>query len=57
LKTIKIITTIEEQLLLEQLEIILKTSKKDWFTDLNSAEREEIELGLKQAVNEEFISH
>ena len=50
------LTTIDESLL-EKLEIILKTSKKDWFTDLNSEEKKEIEIGLKQADNDEFISH
>jgi hypothetical protein len=55
-KFIKELTTIDESLL-EKLEIILKTSKKDWFTDLNSEEKEEIEIGLKQAENDEFISN
>ena len=41
----------------EKLEIILKTSKKDWFTELNSEEKQEIEIGLRQAENVEFISH
>jgi hypothetical protein len=50
------LTTIDENLL-EKLEIILKTSKKDWFTNLNSEEKLEIEIGLKQAENNEFISH
>ena len=50
------LTTVDEQLL-EKLEIILKTSKKDWFADLNSEEKIEIEIGLKQAQNDEFISH
>ncbi|MFH6970147.1 hypothetical protein [Flavobacterium petrolei] len=50
------LTTIDESLL-ERLEIILKTSKKDWFTDLNSDEKLEIEIGLKQAENDEFISN
>jgi predicted transcriptional regulator len=50
------LTTIDESLL-EKLEIILKTSKKDWFTDLNSEEKQQIEIGLKQAENDEFISH
>jgi predicted transcriptional regulator len=50
------LTTIDESLL-EKLEIILKTSKKDWFTDLNAEEKKEIEIGLKQAENDEFISH
>jgi hypothetical protein len=31
-----------DESLLEKLEIILKTSKKDWFTDLNSEEKLEI---------------
>lgn len=50
------LTTIDESLL-EKLEIMLNTSKKDWFTDLNSEEKKEIEIGLKQAENDEFISH
>jgi predicted transcriptional regulator len=50
------LTTIDESLL-EKLEIILKTSKKDWFIDLTSEEKLEIEIGLKQAENDEFISH
>ena len=50
------LTAIDESLL-EKLEIILKTSKKDWFTDLTLEEKLEIELGLKQAENDEFISH
>ena len=50
------LATIDESLL-EKLEIILKTSKKDWFTDLNSEEKKDIEIGLKQADNDEFISH
>jgi hypothetical protein len=46
-----------DESLLEKLEIILKPVKKDWFTDLNSEEKLEIEIGLKQAENDEFISH
>ena len=41
----------------EKLEIFLKANKKDWFTDLNSEEKLELEIGLKQAENDEFISH
>ena len=40
----------------QKTELILKTSKKDWFEDLSSEEKEEIEIGLKQAENDEFIS-
>ena len=47
------LTTIDESLLDE---LILKTSKKDWFTDLTAEEKQEIEIGLKQAENEDFIS-
>ena len=50
------LTRIDENLL-EKLEIILKTSKKDWFVDLNSEEKLTIEIGLKQAENDEFINH
>ena len=50
------LTKIDEDLL-EKLEIILKTNKKDWFVDLNSEEKLEIEIGLKQAENDEFINH
>ncbi|WP_291097965.1 MULTISPECIES: hypothetical protein [unclassified Flavobacterium] len=55
-KFIQELTTVDESLL-EKLEIILKTSKKDWFADLNSEEKLEIEIGLKQAENDDFISH
>lgn len=50
------LTSVDEQLL-EKLEIILKTSKKDWFAELNSEEKKEIEIGLKQAKNNEFLNH
>ena len=55
-KFIQELTTIDESLL-EKLEIVLKTSKKDWFVDLNAEEKQEIESGLKQAENDEFIPH
>jgi hypothetical protein len=55
-KFIQELTTIDESLL-EKLEIVLKTNKKDWFTNLTPEEKDEIEIGLKQAENEEFISH
>jgi hypothetical protein len=55
-KFIQELTTIDESLL-EKLEIILKTSKRDWFDDLGSEEKQEIEIGLKQAEKDEFISH
>ena len=49
-------TTIDESLL-EKLEIVLKTSNKDWLTDLNSEEKQEIEIGLKEAENDECVSY
>jgi len=55
-KFIQELTTIDESLL-EKLEIVLKTNKKDWFADLNAEEKLEIEIGLKQAENDEFINH
>jgi len=50
------ITTMDE-LLLEKLEIVLKTNKKDWFDDLSLEEKQEIEIGLKEAYNDQLISH
>jgi len=50
------LTTIDESLL-EKLEILLKANKKDWSCELSSEERQEIEIGLKQADNNELICH
>jgi hypothetical protein len=50
------LTTIDEKLL-EKLEIVLKTNKKDWFLDLSLEEKREIEIGLKQADNDELVNH
>ena len=46
-----------DKLLIDKIELVLKANKKDWFLDLNAGEKEEIEIGLKQAENNEFISH
>jgi predicted transcriptional regulator len=50
------LTTIDENLL-EKLEIVLKTSKSDWYDDLNLSEKQEIEIGLQEANEKEFITH
>ncbi len=50
------LTSIDEYLL-EKLEIVLKTNKKDWFEDLSVDEKNENEIGLHQANNNEFIDH
>lgn len=46
-----------DEILPENIKIIVKTNAKDWFTDLDAEEKKEIEIGLKQAENDEFISH
>jgi hypothetical protein len=46
-----------DESLLERLEIFLKTNKKDWFSELSAEEKSEIETGIKQADNNEFVSH
>ncbi|MFV8331721.1 hypothetical protein [Flavobacterium sp. GSP14] len=51
----KIITI--DEIFPEMTEILIKANEKDWFTDLNLEEKLEIEIGLKQAENDEFISH
>ena len=50
------LTTIDESLF-EKLETILKTNRKDWFAELSREEQDEIETGLKQANEDNFISH
>ncbi len=50
------LATIDENLL-ERLEKLLKASKKDWFNELPTEEQSEIEIGIKQADNNEFVSH
>lgn len=55
---IKELTSIDEALL-EKLEKVLKNNKKevDWANSLSDEEQIEIERGLKQADNNEFIEH
>lgn len=50
------LTTIDESVL-EKLEKILKANKKDWFSELTNEEQQEIAVGIKQADNNEFVSH
>lgn len=49
--------TAMDEVLLEKLEMVLKANKKDWYEDLSSEEKEEIEMGLKEADNDQLISH
>lgn len=55
---IKELTTVDEKLM-EKLEQFLRTYKKeeDWFDNLSSEEQKEIKAGLKQAENNELVSH
>lgn len=46
-----------DEVLLAKLEMVLKASKKDWFDDLSAEEKAEIEKGLKEANNEQLLSH
>lgn len=50
------LTTIDEALL-DKLEQFLKANKKDWHSELSIEETQEIEIGLKQADNNEFVEH
>jgi len=43
--------------LLEKLELLLKASKKDWYSELSAEEKEEIKIGISQADNNELVSH
>jgi hypothetical protein len=42
---------------LEKLELLVKASKKDWYSELSEQEKEEIEIGISQADNNELVSH
>jgi hypothetical protein len=50
------LSSIDESLL-EKLELFLKANKKDWYNELSIEEQKEIEIGLKQADDNELISH
>ena len=41
----------------QKIELTLKNSNKDWFDDLSAEEKAEIEKGLKEANNEQLLSH
>jgi hypothetical protein len=46
-----------DESLLEKLELLVKASKKDWYSELSAQEKEEIETGISQADNSELVSH
>jgi hypothetical protein len=46
-----------DESLLEKLELLVKASKKDWYSELSAQEKEEIETGISQADNNELVSH
>jgi hypothetical protein len=46
-----------DESLLEKLELLVKASKKDWYNELSVQEKEEIEIGISQADNNELVSH
>jgi hypothetical protein len=46
-----------DESLLEKLELLVKASKKDWYSELSVEEKEEIQIGISQADNNELVSH
>jgi hypothetical protein len=46
-----------DESLLEKLEMLVKASKKDWYNELSAEEKEEIEIGVSQADNNDIVSH
>lgn len=46
-----------DESLLEKLELLVNASKKDWYNELSVEEKEEIEIGISQADNNELVSH
>jgi hypothetical protein len=50
------LTNVDESLL-GKLELLVKASKKDWYSELSVEEKDEIEIGISQADNNELVSH
>ncbi len=46
-----------DESLLEKLELLIKASKNDWYGELSEEEKKEIEIGISQADNNEFVNH
>jgi hypothetical protein len=46
-----------DESLLEKLELLVKASKKDWYSEMSAEEKEEIEIGISQADNKDLVSH
>ena len=51
--------TMVDESLLARLEKVLRTygKKQDWSLELSTEEQSEIETGIKEANNNEFVSH
>ncbi|MWB96720.1 hypothetical protein GON26_20340 [Flavobacterium sp. GA093] len=50
------LTKVDESVL-EKLELVLKANRKDWYDELSDVEKDEIQIGITQADNNEFLSH
>ena len=47
----------QQESLLTKLKKVFEEEQTDWFSEMSSEEQQELETGLKQADNQEFISH
>ncbi len=47
----------QRESLLNKLKKVFEEEQTDWYNDMNSEEQQEIEIGLKQADNQDFVSH
>ena len=54
---IEYIMGIKEASTITKFKALIKTSEKDWWDELSSAEKTEIQEGIRQADNGELISH
>ena len=50
------LTKVDESVL-EKLELVLQANRKDWYDELSDVEKDEIQIGITQADNNEFLSH
>lgn len=57
LRLIEWLAGVNDQSVIEKLLAFRKRAEGDWWKDLDSEEKTEIEEGLSQAEKEEFLSH
>lgn len=55
LELIKMLTEIDNSIIIKSIKEILINEKKDWWDDLTNEQKDEIQLGDKQIKNGDFV--